>query len=132
KAIAGEGHARIGYGLTRDGPGDVRALWAAPEHSADELLARAIVAARAGESERLGHLLGPVGIRYVVVVSQAGAGHGAVVPVDPMLADAMTRQLDLSISRVNPGAIVYSNDAWLPRRALVPAGTEVTASSGGS
>lgn len=132
KVVAGKGHERIGFGLTRDGPGDARSLWAAPEHSAEKLLARALLAARAGESERLGHLLGPVGIRYVVVVSQAGAGHGAVAPVDPMLADAMTRQLDLSISRVNTGAIVYSNDAWLPRRALVPPGTAVSAPAGGS
>ena len=50
------------------------------------LLERALITARAGDSERLGHLLAPAGIRYVVVLSQTGAGHGAVVPVDPALA----------------------------------------------
>jgi GT2 family glycosyltransferase len=122
----------IGFGLTRDGPGDARALWAAPQHSADDLLASALLIARAGHTERLGHLLGPAGIRYVVVLSQTGPGHGAVAPIDPALGDAISRQLDLSISRIDTGATVYSNDAWLPRRALVPSGTSVTASSGGT
>ena len=59
-------------------------------------------------------MLAPAGIRYVVVLSQAGTGHGAVVPVDPALSEALTRQLDLSISRIDTGAIVYANDAWFP------------------
>ncbi|HEY3188160.1 MAG TPA: hypothetical protein VGJ70_11840, partial [Solirubrobacteraceae bacterium] len=49
------------YGLTRDGAGDARSLWAAPEHEADRTLARAVVTARAGDTARLGHLLAPIG-----------------------------------------------------------------------
>ena len=58
----------------------------------------------------------------MVVLNQAGPGHGAVAPVDPALADAMTRQLDLSVSRIDNGGIVYANDAWIPNRAVVPRG----------
>jgi GT2 family glycosyltransferase len=130
EALADEGSGDIGFALTRNGPGDARALWAAPETRADDLLERALITARASDSERLGHLLAPAGIRYVVVLSQTGAGHGAVVPVDPALAEAMTRQVDLSISRIDDGGIVYANDAWYPSRAVVPAGTEVAADSG--
>jgi hypothetical protein len=118
--LAADGSGNIGFGLTRNGAGDVRALWAAPQTGADDLLEQALLTARAGDSARLGHLLAPAGVRYVVVVSQTGAGHGAVVPVDPALAEAMTRQLDLSISRIDTGAIVYANDAWIPNRAIVP------------
>jgi GT2 family glycosyltransferase len=120
----------IGYGLTRDGPGDARTQWAAPQHTADDQLGAALIAARAGETARLGHLLAPIGVRYVALVSRAGPGHGAVVPADPTLADALTRQLDLSVSRIDDGAIIYSNDAWIPRRAVVPAGTAVTTTAG--
>ena len=45
------------------------------------------------ETERLGHLLAPAAVRYVVVVTRPGSGHGAVVPADPALSDALTRQL---------------------------------------
>jgi len=120
----------IGYGLTRDGPGDARSLWAAPQDAADDQLADALIVARGGETARLGHLLATIGIRYVAVVSRAGPGHGAVIPADATLADALTRQLDLSVSRIDDGAIIYSNDAWIPRRAVVPADTDVTATAG--
>jgi hypothetical protein len=120
----------IGFGLTRDGGGDARTLWAAPQDAADDQLARALVAARAGETARLGHLLAPLGVRYVVMVGRAAPGHGAIVPPDPMLAEALTRQLDLTVSRIDNGGVVYSDDAWIPRRAVVPAGTKVSARPG--
>jgi hypothetical protein len=101
-------------------------LWAAPGARADDLLEQALLTVRAGNSARLGHLLAPAGVRYVVVLNQAGVGHGQVVPVDPTLADAMTRQLDLSVSRLDSGAIVYANDAWFPGRAIVPSTSKVS------
>jgi hypothetical protein len=120
----------IGYGLTRDGGGDARTLWAASGHAADDGLARALLVARGGDTARLGHLLAPLGVRYVVSVSRFAPNRGGVEPVDRVLSDALTRQLDLSVSRVDDGAIVYANDAWIPRRAVVPEGTTVDATSG--
>ncbi|MDQ1509766.1 MAG: hypothetical protein QOG50_1610, partial [Actinomycetota bacterium] len=122
----------MGFGLTRNGPGDARDLWAGAQGQADDLLERALLTARAGDSERLGHLLAPAGIRYVVVLSQTGPGHGAVAAVDPALGEALTRQLDLSISRIDSGGTVYSNDAWVANRAVVPPGTDVTATAAGA
>ncbi|MDQ1481012.1 MAG: hypothetical protein QOI44_1873, partial [Actinomycetota bacterium] len=129
-SAAEDGSGSIGFGLTRNGPGDARALWAATQTRADDVLEQALLTARAGDSERLGHLLAPAGVRYVVVLSQTGTGHGAVVPVDPALAEALTRQLDLSISRVDTGGTVYANDAWIPSRAVVPPGVDVRAGRG--
>jgi hypothetical protein len=126
-AKAADGFA---YGLTRDGAGDARALWAAPEHEADRMLARALATARAGDTARLGHLLAPIGVRYVALVSRVAPGHGQKIPADPALGDALARQLDLSVSRIDDGAIVYANDAWIPRRAVVPTGTDVQAAPG--
>jgi hypothetical protein len=31
------------------------------------------------------------------------------------------------VSRIDDGAIIYANDAWIPRRALVPSDTDVEA-----
>jgi hypothetical protein len=129
-AAAEDGSGSIGFGLTRNGPGDARTLWAATQAPADDVLEQALLTARAGDSARLGHLLAPAGVRYVVVLSQTGAGHGMVVPVDPALAEALTRQLDLSISRIDTGGTVYANDAWIPSRAVVPPGVDVRASRG--
>jgi hypothetical protein len=116
----------IGFGLTRDGPGDARALWAAPENGASDTLGAALVAARGGDTARLGHLVAPIGVRYIAVVDRWAPGKGAVVPGDLRLADQLTRQVDLTVSRIDDGSIIYANDAWIPRRAVVPAGTPVT------
>jgi GT2 family glycosyltransferase len=121
----------IGFGLTRDGPGDARALWAAPQNSADDMLADAISAVRDGDTARLGHLVAPIGVRYVAVINRLAPGQGPIVPADPKLADAVSRQLDLSVSRIDEGAVIYSNDAWIPRRATVPAITPLSPATSG-
>jgi GT2 family glycosyltransferase len=111
-----------GFALTRDGPGDARAQWAAPEERADRVLARAIDAATSGQTSRLGHLLAPPGIRYVAFVTRAAPSSGARGTPQPRLADALARQLDLTLSRVETNGTVYQNDAWLPVHALAAPG----------
>ena len=86
----------------------------------------ALVAARSGDTARLGHLVAPIGVRYIAVVNRWAPGKGNIVPGDPRLAAELTRQGDLTVSRINDGSIIYANDAWIPRRAVVPAGTPVT------
>ena len=49
----------VGFALTRNGVGDARASWAAPEQHADRVLAAMIDAAASGSTVRLGHLLAP-------------------------------------------------------------------------
>ena len=66
-----------GYTLTRNGPGDVTEQWRAPEHDADQVVDRAIVLATDGRTNRLGRMLAPMGVRFVVVPSTQGTGGGA-------------------------------------------------------
>jgi hypothetical protein len=111
-----------GFALTRGGPGDARALWAAPETSADEVLARAISAAESGNTARLGHLLAPAGVRYIAFVKRAAPTSGARGEPRPRLETALASQVDLTLSRAETASVVYQNDAWLPMHALVPPG----------
>jgi GT2 family glycosyltransferase len=118
----------VGYALTRNGPGDARALWAAPRSSVDQRVGRAIEAARNGDTSRLGHLLAPTGVRYVAIITRAGSGGGARGTPDPQVADALVRQLDLTLSHADPSGVVYENDAWVPMHAVVSAGTTLAGS----
>ncbi len=70
-----------GYTLTRNGPGDVTEQWRAPEHTADHVVDRAVGLATAGLTNRLGRMLAPMGVRYVVVPSTQGSDGGATAPV---------------------------------------------------
>jgi hypothetical protein len=110
----------VGFAVTRNGPGDARALWAASEHDADEVLADAIVAAQAGDTARLGHLLAPAGVRYIAYIDRSAPGSGPHGVPEPRLQAALTRQLDLTLSRLDGDSVVYQNDAWMPMAALVP------------
>jgi len=109
-----------GYSLTRNGPGDVTEQWRAPEHSADHVLDRAIGLATAGLTNRLGRMLAPMGVRYVVVPSTQGRGGGAAAVVPAGVRTAMGQQLDLAQLRSGPGIVLYENLAYVPVRAVVP------------
>jgi hypothetical protein len=68
-------------------------------------------------------------VRYVALVTRAAPDSGARGRPDPALADSLAAQLDLAVSRIEPGAVVYENQAWLPGRAVVPRGTDVPVDS---
>ncbi|MDQ1381111.1 MAG: hypothetical protein QOJ71_1830 [Actinomycetota bacterium] len=113
----------VGFALTRGGVGDARESWAAPEEHADRVLAGMINAAATGSTVRLGHLVAPAGVRYIAFVSRAAPKSGPFGRDERAISDALGRQLDLTLSRVDGDGVVYDNDAWIPMRALVPPGT---------
>ena len=119
----------VGFGLTREGPGDARSLWAPPESGADTVLADAIALVQGQRTVRLGHLLAPTGVRYIAYLSRAAPDAGARGRRDPALTASLPAQLDLTVSRVEPGAIVYENEAWIPGRATVPPDIDVPVDS---
>ena len=92
-----------GYTLTRNGPGDVTEQWRAPQHSADDLVDRAIELSEAGLTNRLGRMLAPMGVRYVVLPSTQGTDGGAKAPPSRALSTALASQLDLARLRSEPG-----------------------------
>jgi hypothetical protein len=112
----------VGFALTRFGPGDARASWAAPAQHADRVLAGMIASAASDSTVRLGHLLAPAGVRYVAFVTRAAPKSGLRGRDETPIADALARQLDLTLSRVDDSGVVYQNDAWIPMHAVVPTG----------
>jgi GT2 family glycosyltransferase len=108
-----------GYTLTRNGPGDVTQQWRAPEHSADHVVDRAISLATAGLTNRLGRMLAPMGVRYVVIPSTQGKGGGAAASVPRVVRAALGEQLDLAQLRSSAGVVLYENLAYSPIRAVV-------------
>ena len=109
-----------GYVLTRNGPGDVTEQWRAPEHDADHVVDRALVLAETGRTDRLGRMLAPMGVRYVVVPSTQGRGGGANADAPIALQRAMAQQLDLARLSTSRGLVLYENLAYAPIRAAVP------------
>lgn len=109
------------YG-TSDGLPTIADIAPAPAGDATPLLGDSVQLALAGETSRLGHLLAPMGVRYLVIPDGLAPEPfgGELAPVDPSVADAFTEQLDLVEVGLNRELRVFRNTAWIPVRASIP------------
>ena len=65
-----EGEQGVAYATSRNGPPDVSDLWPGPSSDATRALGDALRVARRGGTARLGRLLAPMGVRFIVVPKQ--------------------------------------------------------------
>lgn len=121
----------LAYATSEDGMGDVTGTPAGTDAGATAQVADVMRIAAAGGTSRLGALLAPMGIRYLVVpLGNAPRPFGTGSVVEPTaLLTVLDAQLDLSNVEVARGVVVYRNAAFGPERAELAAGT--TFPSGG-
>lgn len=120
----------LAWALTDDGLPTVLDRWAGSPDGTTRLVADAVELAVRGETSRLGRLLAPMAVRYVVVVEAVEPITGPAVPAPRALVTALSEQLDLGEVTVDEGLRVFRNAAWFPARALVGS-PEVVSGSGG-
>ncbi|MCB1005917.1 MAG: hypothetical protein KDB35_17180, partial [Acidimicrobiales bacterium] len=119
------------YATTDKGQPDVTNLWAGSSRGATEVLGDALAAAGSRQTNRLGRLLAPMGVQYIIVVQQLAPApfSDEKRPVPASLTSTLDEQLDLEAIEVNPALDVYRNIAWAPSRAFLP-GADVGAGDG--
>ena len=81
------------------------------------MIGRAVNVARTARTTRMGRLLAPAGVRYVVVPLRNGPD-GTRGRRVPSVTGALAGQLDLMRLRSEPGLVIYENRSWAPARAL--------------
>ena len=111
----------VAFGTSRDGPPDASDLWPGSASGATALIADALRAARRGDTSRLGRLLAPMAIRYIVVVERDAPAqdHQPRQPAPPSVLRALADQVDLKVRPADPAITVYENSAWGPVRGLL-------------
>ncbi len=111
----------VAYATTDDGTPEAQDLWAGSDDGRTSLLADALDLARTGQTARLGRLLAPMGVRYLVIPERlAPAPFGTVErPLPAVLRTTFEAQLDLEPLDVPAGLTVYRNQAFFPPRAVV-------------
>ena len=119
---AGDG---LAYATSENGSPDARWLWNGTAPGPAARLGSAVDLARNDRTDRLGSLLAPAAVRYVVVLDAiapeiAGEQSPTAYPVPADLMPALGRQLDLQPVLSGTGITVYGNVAWVPQRAEVP------------
>jgi hypothetical protein len=115
----------VAYASTDGGLPTVADRWAGTSAKPTGLMGEALGLANRRETSRLGRLLAPMGVRYVIVVEAAAPGE----PVHPAPADlvrTLGEQLDLEQVPVDTTMHVFRNAAWAPTRATLPAGAAVS------
>lgn len=121
----------IVYATTDNGTPRISDFWPGARGDATLQLERVLELAADGGTSRLGALLAPMGVRYIVIPLGISPAPYTKDPRRPaQLLNMFEGQLDLSAVDVNVGVVVYRNVAWGPTRALLPSGTEV--STGGA
>jgi hypothetical protein len=111
----------LGYGLSRNGPPDARALWPAPGGHAGAVERDAVSLLATAHTARLGHVLAPLGVRYIAVIDRAAPDSHHVHRLPAGLTTTLGEQLDLSMRQAEPGLTLYENAAWMPTRAITSA-----------
>ena len=112
----------LAYATSRDGTPEGTDLLPGPPSDATATMVDAVAQAERGDTSRLGRLLAPMAVRYVVLPSQLAAGErrGPQRPPPPALSRGLESQLDLRLLPSDPAATVYENTAWGPLRAITP------------
>jgi hypothetical protein len=73
-----------------------------------------------GDVNRLGSLLGPMGVRYLIVPHKQAPDSTETIEPPRALTVALEEQLDLAEVELTTALTVYENAAWVPVRAAVP------------
>jgi hypothetical protein len=120
----------VAYASTDHGLPSVENRWAGSSTGATSQLRDAIRLAEHRDTSRLGRLLAPMGVRYVVVQTAAAPSGQPTQPVPPAIDRSLAEQLDLQQVLADPHVQVYRNVAWAPTRtALSPAAAQATKSN---
>ena len=115
----------LAYATSENGPPDARWLWNGTAAGPAGQLGSAVDLALHNDTDRLGGLLAPAAVRYVVVLTSiapeiTGEQTPTAYPVPPDLLPTLGRQLDLQPVLSGTGITVFANAAWVPQRAEVP------------
>ncbi|MGK2956870.1 MAG: glycosyltransferase [Acidimicrobiales bacterium] len=104
----------VAFGVSAEGFPELSDHWQMPMGKASDDIHQAIEAAANGQTDRLGQIVAPLGVRYVVLVERAAPERTntsrQVLPRN--LARSVARQLDFSRIDIDPAVILYENKAW--------------------
>jgi hypothetical protein len=118
----------LSYGISSNGSPRLLELWPGRADGGQALAGDALRLAAGGETQRLGRLLAPLGIRFVVVPERAAPERAGTPPrpFPPELRRSFDAQLDLRGSDVDPAVVLYENAAWAPTRIQLTDGAAET------
>ena len=123
----------IAYAITDAGPLDFTERFAATETSADAVIERALDLVATGSTLRVGRLLAPLGIRYVVIpeTDDVVSTDDDPLPLADGLVASFQNQLDIGSVYGPPSLEIFVNQSWFPVGAQLSGATAGASSLAG-
>ncbi len=128
------GRTGVSYTVVDDGALDIGEHWAGMPSGA-ETDVREILQLMGGDATaRIGRLLAPYSIRYLVVplVNGIDSTTDHPLPSPAGLVDTLTAQLDLRRLYTPPNYIAFENTAWIPTRSTLDASAAQASNEAGT
>jgi hypothetical protein len=125
--------AQLGYAITDDGAATLYNQWAAKKTSAVVSLEKTLQDMGESNSPRIGRLLAPLGVRYIVVplIDGSRSTRAQPLPLPEGLLSALEVQLDFRRQYFASDLVIYENVAWAPTLAqLTEAGIAASKNAG--
>jgi hypothetical protein len=124
----------VAYATTDEGTPEAQDLWVGSDDGRTALISDVVELARDGQTARLGRLLAPMGIRYVVVPERLAPAPFATEhrPLPEGFMATLDAQLDMEPLDVPAGLSVFRNEAFCPPRAAVSQDQAPTDDAGAS
>ena len=115
----GAGAKNLSIASSVGGYPDIRYQWAGVLTPGVQQLVNTVELGLSGGTSRLGRLLAPFGIRYVVVVEESAPsfGDGVQSPLNPRIRNSVRSHIDLRPIAADPAVLVFENESWFATRA---------------
>lgn len=123
----------IGYSIVDSGRLGADDLWTPAHDDVDRYLEPLVSAVASGSTDRVGRLMAPLGVRYVVipVVDRVVSSTRDPLPVPVGLVESFGAQLDFRRKFSPASMVVFENLQAIPTVSILTAAGSAAASSGG-
>ncbi|HEY4331272.1 MAG TPA: hypothetical protein VGM78_01830, partial [Ilumatobacteraceae bacterium] len=115
------GRSDMSYGLVDDGPLSIDQHWAGLPSTAEDGVSTILRLMSQNSTARIGRLLAPYAVRYVVIplVDGVESTNSKPVAVPAGLIASLSAQLDLRLLYTPPNYVAFENMAWIPTRSIL-------------
>lgn len=124
----------VAYDVFTNGAATIEESWKSPSTTEQRIVDGALDALAEQRTARVGRLLGPLGVRYVVVplVDRVRSTSDDPRPVAAGLLESLGRQLDLRMRYSPASMVVYENMQWIPIRSVLSESAAAGSTEGGA
>lgn len=129
--VGGWSYRDATVGITSASIPSVIEQWPDADPEGREIVLEVLDTAMRGGTNRVGRLLAPMGVRYIVAIERVAPAPFSddTIPISDGIAQMLNEQLDFERVDIRDGMTVYRNASWAPIVAEVPQGTASKVSS---